>query len=213
MSRDYDEDDGFMGGGGAPSFKFDSLGASITGLVLGPPVKRAQTDFNTGEIKTYKDGTVRYQYVVEIQTELRDLNNPQDDGVRALFLRWHSLNAVRQAITAVGAKGLRRGGVLTLQFVGTEPPPGGKGNPVKLYAASYIPPEDDFMTSPASPAPVQQQYQPTVIPDPAPPVRPSLPPPPPPATSVAQQQGVIDRLRAQVAARAAQVPQEEEPPF
>lgn len=223
MNREYDDDDGFMGGGGAPSFKFERVGYVITGMVLGPPVKRVQTDFNTGEVKTYKDGTPRYQYVVEIQTELRDPNNPQDDGVRALFLKWHSLNAVRQAITAVGAKGLRRGGVLTLQFTGTEPPPGGRGNPVKLYSASYIPPEDDFMSAPSSPASVQQyqpqvaqpvtQYQPTVIPD--------LPPPPPPpvAPTAAQQQDVIARLRAQVAARQAQPAgpdpsfQADEPPF
>jgi hypothetical protein len=216
MSREYDDDDGFMGGGGAPSFKFNSLGDTVTGLVLGPPVKRVQTDFTTGEVKAYKDGNPRYQYVVEIQTELRDPNNPQDDGVRSLFLKWHSLNAVRQAITAVGAKGLRRGGVLTLQFTSTEPPPGGKGNPVKLYAASYIPPEDDFMSAPSSPAPAQP-YQPTRVPDPP---RAALPPAPPPvAPTREQQQGVIERLRAQVASRAAQPAgpdpslQAEEPPF
>jgi hypothetical protein len=213
MSYD-DNDDGFMGGGGSPSFKFDQVGYAITGIVLGPPVKRLQTDFNTGEVKTYKDGTPRHQYVVELQTDLRDANNPHDTGIRSVFLKWHSLNAVRQAVTAVGARGLARGGVLTVQFTGTEPPPGGRGNPVKLYAASYIPPEDDFMATPASPAPAQ--HVPTYRPTPPPP-----PPPAPPAVlpSREQQQGVIDRLRAQVAARAAQPAgpdpsfQNEEPPF
>ncbi len=210
MNPNYDDDDGFMGGGGSPSFKFDQVGYTITGLVLGPPVKRVQTDMKTREVKTYKDGSPRYLYVVEIQTELRDRNNPQDNGVRSLFLKWHSLNAVRQAITAVGARGLRRGGVLTLTHTGIEAASGGK-----LYSASYIPPEDDFMSAPSSPAPQQYQAQP------AQPVTQVMPPPPPPpvAPTREQQQGVIERLRAQVASRAAQPVgpdpslQDEEPPF
>jgi hypothetical protein len=197
----YIDDDEFMGGGGARGFKFNEIGDTIVGLVLGPPRKRAQTDFNTGEVKTYKDGSPRYMYVVELQTELRERDDPNDDGVRALFLKWHSLNAVRTAITAVGAKGLKRGGVLTVQFTGTEPPPGGRGNPVKLYSASYIPPDDGFMADPAPPV--------RATPAPAPPP----PPPPPPVPTPAQQQSVIERLRAQAAARNPQPVQTEEPPF
>jgi hypothetical protein len=205
----YVDDDEFMGGGGARSVKFERIGDSVTGLVLGPPRKRVQTDFNTGEVKTYKDGSPRYMYVVELQTELRDPEDAQDDGMRALFLKWHSLNAVRQAITNVGAKGLRRGGVLTLTFTGTEPPPGGRGNPVKLYSASYIPPDDGFMSDQATEPPTligasiaraREQAAPP-------------PPPPPPAATSAQQQSVIERLRAQAAARNPQPVQAEEPPF
>ena len=54
MNPNYDDDDGFMGGGGSPSFKFDQVGHTITGLVLGPPVKRVQTDMKTREVKTYR---------------------------------------------------------------------------------------------------------------------------------------------------------------
>lgn len=249
MAQPYDP---FMGGG-AKSVTFNNLGDSVCGIVLGPPEERIQTDQVTKEVKLFKDGTPRKQYVVQLQTELRDPSDPTDTGQRQLFLKWHSLDAVRAAIRAVGARGLAYGGVLTVTFVDVDRTWSKAGQPPKLYSASYIPPTDEFMGAPLHPEvsyhpPAQPAYpqqgsvrQPQPAPAPqysspltyaqpaqqqaAPPPPPPPPPPsaPPAVATPAQQSAVIERLRAQLAARPtsgvpAQTgpqgqPQDEEPPF
>lgn len=133
--------------GGIPSFSYKNtqVGHSFTGVVDRDPETRAQTDYNTGEPVYWNDGSPKMQVVVTVKTNLTNGEGtskagklPQDDGLRRFYLRWHSLEAVRTAVRDANADGLKPGGELTLTFSGTEPSQ--KGEPAKLYTASYTPP-------------------------------------------------------------------------
>jgi hypothetical protein len=175
------DNDDFMGSG-AKSVQFEQPGDTVTGLVLATPKKQQQTDPNSGEPKTFTDGSPRYIFTVPIQTELRDPEDPFDTGERTLFLKWKSLEAVRNAVRVSGAKGLMPGGILTLTLTGFGPKTKAAWNPPKLWAATYLPPDgnEEFMASgqpiqSAAPAPPAQDQQ----------------------RVLAQQKAAIDRLRAQ----------------
>src|SRR5262245_40748422 len=117
MTGDFDD---FMGGGGR-TVQFETPGDTVRGQVLAPPERRQQTDPNTGEPKTFPDGRPKYIFCVRLQTDLRDPQDPFDDGERMIYLKWKSLIAVRNAIRAVGGNGLEVGGYLTLTLVGFGP--------------------------------------------------------------------------------------------
>lgn len=180
MSNDSDE---FMGGG-ARSVPFETIGDTVTGLVLAPPEKRQQTDPDTGGPKTFSGGEVRWMFAVRIQTELRDPADPADTGERSLFLKWKSLDAVRNAVRATGAAGLLPGGILTLTLTGFGPKTKSAWNPPKLWSASYIPPDPNvaFM---ATPGPAPQAAAPAPV--------------APPRPSAEDQAATIARLRATAA--------------
>jgi hypothetical protein len=78
--------------------------------------------------------------VVTLQTQLRDPQNPGDSGLRTVYLRWHSLNAVRDAIRAAGCNKPEIGAMLQLTYSSNGPKPDNrKFNPAKLYTARYKP--------------------------------------------------------------------------
>lgn len=145
MADDFDE---FMGGGGGKSFTFENEGDSILGTVVMPPEKLQQTDMNTQEPKFWQDGKPQWYFRVTLQTALRESDD--DDGIRTLSLSWKRLEAVRNAVRASGAKGLKVGGRLWLRFDKYQPKHEArvKTNPAKLeWSAKYQPPteEPDFM--------------------------------------------------------------------
>lgn len=129
----------FMGGG-KQGVQFEVIGDSVTGMLLAEPEKRVQTDMDSGEVKTFKDGQPRTLYAVRLQTELRDPQDPFDTGERMIFLKWKSLDAVVQAIRRAGAPGPQVGGLLTLTLIGLEEPAKRGWSKVKVWGADYIPP-------------------------------------------------------------------------
>jgi hypothetical protein len=80
------------------------------------------------------------QIVVQLQTEEHDPADPDDDGIRGLYIKSGMLNAVREAVRKAGAKGLEVGGVLTVQYVGDGERKNKAFDPPKLYTATYVPP-------------------------------------------------------------------------
>lgn len=123
--------------GGASAFSFDTIGDTCKGKVV-RAVTQQQTDFNTKELKFFKDGSPMMQIVVTVQ---------QDDGEEAaLFFKGGnfepnegtgkaSLPALRDAL---GDRQLEVGGTLAMQYSGLGKPT--KGNPPKLYVCQYQPP-------------------------------------------------------------------------
>ena len=176
-------DDDFMGGGGR-SVPFDNVGDTVTGIVLSPPKKQEQVD-DEGNVRTFPNGAPRYVYLVEIQTDLRDPDDPSDMGVRTLWLKWKSHEAVVAAIRQAGARNLEVGGILTLTLAGFGPKSKASWNPPKLYSATYVPPTanptfmDDGSSGSAS-VPTSPAPQPSA-----------------PAGTTAAQKSVLDRLREQ----------------
>lgn len=139
--------DEFLMGGGSKSAKFDNVGDSITGQVVKTQVTQ-QTKMGDGTPLTWDNGDPRMQLVVTLQTALRDPADPEDDGLRNVYVKGskkagsRSLHdAVRAAVEGSGAKGLEPGGTLTIQHNGTEPASTTGFNDRKLYVASYVKPD------------------------------------------------------------------------
>lgn len=169
----YDPDDFFSGGG--KSFKFDRVGASITGVVKRREV-RQQTDFKTGKPLFFEDGTPRKQLIVTVSTDLRDPEDEHDKGDRNVYVKGKMVATVRDAIKAGGADKLEDGGILTVTFVEQDPPARKGEDGQKHYAASYVS---------AATAALMGSQPPAAAPV-APPAAPATPPPPPAALPDAQ---------------------------
>lgn len=141
--------DDFLFGSGSASAKFDNVGDSITGQVVTTEVKQ-QTDIQSGNPLTWDNGDPRMQLVVTLQTDLREPreDGTEDDGKRNLYVKGSKKagskslhDAVASAVRAAGAQGLKPGGTLTVQYIGTEPSATRGFNDRKLYAAQYIAPD------------------------------------------------------------------------
>lgn len=167
--------DEFMGSG-AKTVPFEQVGDSVTGIIVSPPEPRNQTDPETGEQKFFKNGQPMIMWAVKVSTNLRDPQDPFDDGERMLYLKWKSLDAVRNAVRASGSTGLQPGGQLTLTLSGFGPKPKPAWSAPKEWQARYVPPpqgygQPDFLDNGGQ----QQQTQ----------------------QSTPQQQTVLQRLAAQ----------------
>lgn len=128
-------------GGGVPSAKFENVGDSVAGSIDDEPQAAQQTDFTTGEPLTWPNGDPRMQVVVTLATDQRDPGVKDDDGIRKLYIKGKSMTgAVRDAIRKAGAKGLERGGQLTVTYTGDGVAERRGINPPKLYTAAYAPP-------------------------------------------------------------------------
>jgi hypothetical protein len=80
------------------------------------------------------------QLVVKVQTDQRDLDDSDDDGIRAIYIKAQMRQAVADAVRKAGAKGLEVGGELKVKFTGTEPASTKGFNDKKIYAAQYTKP-------------------------------------------------------------------------
>jgi hypothetical protein len=218
----------FMGGG-KQGVQFEAIGDSVTGILLAEPEKRVQTDMDSGEVKTFKDGSPRTLFAVRLQTTLRDPNDPFDTGERMIFLKWKSLEAVVQAIRRAGAPGPQVGGQLTLTLIGLEEPAKRGWSKVKVWGAEYMPPPpgQQFMAEGQqyvhagsqigyqdTPRNGQQNVTQTTV-------TPAWTPPPGSQTHMGVAPGntsMLDRLKAQQQAGIDRLPggastQDKEPPF
>lgn len=160
MSQPNDSADFF--GGGAKYFGFPVPGTTITGTIIDDPVTRQQTDPESGDLKTWKDGSPMLVLVVQLATNLRDPSEPDDDGSRSV---WVSVQGMRQAIgkavRQAGRKQLDVGGTLTVTYVGDGEKTNPKLNAPKLFSAHYVAPSDSaaFLNGDVAP-PVYAQAPP-----------------------------------------------------
>ncbi|MEU0397970.1 hypothetical protein ABZ208_35495 [Streptomyces sp. NPDC006208] len=132
-------DDFLMGGGGAPSAAFPSIGTTVAGCITEKPTVEQQRDMSTGDKKFWNDGNPMMQLVVTVQTEQRDPSVEDDDGRRRIFVKGAMKNAIADAVRTAGAKGLEIGGTLTVTFTHELPPKQRGWSPPKQYAAQYVP--------------------------------------------------------------------------
>jgi hypothetical protein len=143
QTRNLPDANDFLFAGGIPSAKFDTIGTTVIGTIKNPPTTQQQTDFDTGQPKFWDDGRPMLQVVVDIQTDQRDPDIEDDDGVRRLYVRGkHLTNAVRDAVRRAGAKRLEVGATLQVTFSGEDEPKRRGANGAKQYTAVYTPPAD-----------------------------------------------------------------------
>jgi hypothetical protein len=123
------------------------VGTSFTGTIVGDLRSAQVTDFTSKMPRFYKDGRPMMQVVMSLQTDLRDPQDPTDDGVRALYVKNQMLAAFQQALQATRHLGrIGEGTRVTVTLVNYKDV--GKGNPQKLYEikigpefVAYVPPE------------------------------------------------------------------------
>lgn len=126
--------------GGVTSAKFPTPGTTVAGVIVSEPHVTQQRDFDSGAPKYWDDGKPMNQLVVHVQTDERDPEFPDDDGVRAFYVKANMKKAVQQALAKARAK-LAIGGTLSITYTHDGENKRGKGNPPKMYAATYTPPD------------------------------------------------------------------------
>lgn len=194
MTQTPSANDVLMGGGGAPAFKFDQPGATITGRIaaISTPYQEREYDPTNpggGAPKFYpKSGDPIMTFSLDVVTALRDPSIEDDDGTRRVYMDGKRIkDAVRAGVRAAGAPGLEVGGQLTVQYVRDDVP--GDHRSGKNYAVQYVAPvakaNDVLMGAPAAapatqpvpagwnvppvtPAPVHAQPAPAQVPVAAP---------------------------------------------
>lgn len=123
--------------GGGKSFKFDQVGAKITGTISTIAVRQA-TNFDTGKPEVWDDGSPQEQIVITLNTELRDPESPDDDGARNVYIKgWGvQLKEFRRAVREAGGKPTP-GDTFTATYVGDGEKPV-RGFPPKLYRYEIV---------------------------------------------------------------------------
>ena len=128
-------DDFNAGGDSVPSFKFDKIGATVKGTVL--EVEKRQRRSLDGDPETWDDGNPKMQWVLTLQTELRDPDIEDDEGKRRIYAKQPSdlLRAIREAAKKGG--GLKPHGTLAVKYHADGEPPKRGFNAPKLFRAQY----------------------------------------------------------------------------
>ena len=160
---------GWLMSGGVGSAKFDAHGDSVKGTITETPDLRQQTDFDTNAPLFWDDGKPKMQLVVTLATDQRDPSNPDDDGIRRLYVKGKLQQAVAGAIRKAGAKGLEVGGTLTVAYIGDDEPKRKGMSGAKLYTADYASPAAAFLATTEPPAPAPAAPAPVVPAQAAPP--------------------------------------------
>jgi hypothetical protein len=163
-----DEANDFLLAGGVASAKFETPGTTVSGKIARPPEVQQQREIDTGKPKFWDDGKPRQQLVIHLQTADRAADDPDDDGVRAVYVRGNMLRAVREAVRKSGAK-LEPGGELTVTYAADGERKATGFNPPKLYSAAYVPPAQaavaEMVAGPAAPAGPAPDLPPGVTPE------------------------------------------------
>lgn len=138
----YQDPNDFLMGGGYKSATFKGEPPiSWEGEVIEEPSLVQKRDYDSGDLLFWPDGNPRMQMVVVVQTDVRDPQIPDDDGIRAHYLDGSKARAVRDAVRAAGADRIDVGGRLTLTYTHDgHNAKGPKFNPPKQFSAVWAPP-------------------------------------------------------------------------
>lgn len=128
-----------LGAGGGKSAAFPRIGTIVSGEVISEPESREQTDMITKLVKTFKDGTPMMQVLIRLQTQERDPNDPEDDGVRTVYAKGKMVQAIGKAMRSAKVTAIEVGGFLEIAYIG-DGPKGDMPIPPKLFEARYTPP-------------------------------------------------------------------------
>jgi len=146
-----DDSSQFLFGSATSSAKFPTVGTTVSGTITDRPTQSQQTDPADGSLKEWSNGQPMLQLIVKLQTGNPDLNDPDDDGVRALYVKGKNLTAaIRDAVKKAGAKSLEVGGKLSVTYTGDGEKTNKAFNAPKEYSATYIAPNasEDFLSDP-----------------------------------------------------------------
>jgi hypothetical protein len=142
--------------GGGVSAQFPKIGHSYTGTIMAIGQARKQTDPKDNSVKTFADGSPRYQVPITLATDARGKFTedgdpeevPDDDGVRVLWVRADMQRAIRDAVlkarkdhglSPAELPGPEVGGLLTVTRGKNFPKKQAGMKPQYSYTAEYVP--------------------------------------------------------------------------
>ncbi len=143
----------FLMQGGGVSAQFPKIGHSYTGTIIQIGQARVQTDPKDNSVKTFADGSPRYQVPITLATDARgkfdEDGNPEDvpddDGVRTLWVKADMQRAIRDAVLKAGKEAgtanlkPEPGGLLTVTRGKNFPKKQAGMKPQHSYTAEYVP--------------------------------------------------------------------------
>lgn len=124
------------------SAKFPTIGTTVEGTIVDQPSVSQANDFDTNEPATWKDGNPIMQMVVRLQTTERDPEDPDDDGIRTLYVRDGS--NLKRAVVAAMQKAKAKiavGGTLSVTYTSDGEKKKASLNAPKMYSAIYTAPD------------------------------------------------------------------------
>lgn len=135
--------------GGVKTANLKTLNKWVSGIVASEPQARQKRDMQ-GNLETWDNGDPRMEVLIDIEIEEKKREQDGvDDGLRRFYVSGRMLQAVRAAVRAAGADGVRPGGQLAVRWVGEEAPKTRGFSPTKLYEAAYKPPAQTMLTQQA----------------------------------------------------------------
>lgn len=157
MTQTYDANAVLMGGGGAPTWKFDDEGTRKTGTITSPPEARQEREYDPGNPgggapKFFPSGDPIMGILVEVQTTERDASRDGDDGRRTFYIEGRRLkDAVKAGVRAAGASGLEVGGQLDVTLTRYDTP--GDRRSGRNWQVAYTPAGNAALMTEQAPAP------------------------------------------------------------
>jgi hypothetical protein len=118
--------------------KTHPIGTVWGGKITKVSVQQARDD--DGNPDTWDDGNPKQQVVVAIQTDQRDPERLNDDGVRGVYVKWwgEQKKAFRECIEKAGVDDLEVGGLFAAKYTGEGPQPANRMySPAKLMQYEY----------------------------------------------------------------------------
>lgn len=126
-------------GSGAPSATFREVGTEHKGVVTALETMQVR-NFKTKLPETWDDGNPKMQAVLTLQTDERDPQIENDNGVRKLYVSSKGMReAIAAAVRKAGSSQVLVGGKIAVRFTREGESESGL-NPPKVYAAKYEPP-------------------------------------------------------------------------
>jgi hypothetical protein len=151
--------------GGLTAAKWPKVGFVFEGIVKGAAVKQ-QTDYDDNTPLVWDDGSPRMQLIIDVQGPVTGITwkttqnvqhaVPNDDGMRAMYVKGNLQKAIAKALRAAGDAKLELGGHIRVERV-ADGVAQGKKNPPHDYSVTWTPASptasaDEFLAAPAKDA-------------------------------------------------------------
>lgn len=125
----------FLMSSGTKSFKFDTIGATAKGTIVSLDMQQQRS--MAGDPLYWDDAKTQPKMQLRIVLDTGIIEEPDDDGQRAIYVKGNMQQAVRDAIKAAGVDKIEEGGTLAVQYTGDGNAPKTGLNKPKLYKAQY----------------------------------------------------------------------------
>ena len=131
----------FSGGTGGKSWSWKDrpVGATVTGTIISVHPPQQQTDFTTGALLFKKNGEPKFSVRIDLQTTERDSAEPDDDGVRSLYVQGWMQGAVAEALHQHKLSEPMPGATLAVTLSERVPNENKMLNPYNKFTAVYTP--------------------------------------------------------------------------